>query len=153
MQNYLGLLSSMNTITLKTSGSGKIRINSITPDSSGGWSGDYSADCPVTLTAIPDRGAQFAGWGGDISGSEKTVTVTLREAMTITASFGEKKLIRGDVNADGEFDIADVVLLQNWLLGRNNAELADWESADLSNDRKLNVFDLCLMKRELFGSV
>ncbi|MBR4627274.1 MAG: CotH kinase family protein [Ruminococcus sp.] len=153
MQNYLGLLSSMNTITLKTSGTGKIRINSITPDSSGGWSGDYSADCPVTLTAIPDRGAQFVGWGGDISGSEKTVTVTLREAMTITASFGEKKLIRGDVNADGEFDIADVVLLQNWLLGRNNAELADWEAADLSNDRKLNVFDLCLMKRELFGSV
>ena len=140
----------MQTITLKTSGSGKIRINSITPDTSSGWSGEYSEDCPVTLTALPDDGHKFTGWSGSISGSEKTVTVTLSEAMTITANFAEKETFRGDANADGDFNIADVVVLQNWLLGRKNAKLADWQAADLCKDGKLNVFDLCLMKKELF---
>ena len=150
MRHWLNLSFSMNTITLKTSGGGKIRINSITPDTSGGWSGEYSEDCPVTLTALPDDDHKFTGWSGSISGSEKTVTVTLSEAMTITANFAEKETVRGDVNADGDFNIADVVLLQNWLLGRKNTKLADWQAADLCADGKLNVFDLCLMKKELF---
>ncbi|WP_298528251.1 hypothetical protein [uncultured Ruminococcus sp.] len=67
MQQYLRLSSSMQKITLKTAGNGKIQINSIIPDTSGGWSGEYSADCPVTLTALPDDGAQFTGWSGDVS--------------------------------------------------------------------------------------
>ena len=138
MRHWLNLSFSMNTITLKTSGGGKIRINSITPDTSGGWSGEYSEDCPVTLTALPDEGHKFTGWSGSISG------------MTITANFAEKETVRGDVNADGDFNIADVVLLQNWLLGRKNAKLADWQAADLFEDGKLNVFDLCLIKKELF---
>ena len=151
MQKYLGLSSSMQTITLKTSGSGKIQINSIIPDTSSGWSGEYSADCPVTLTALPDKGAQFTGWSGDVSGSEKTVTVTLREAMTITANFGEKVTVRGDVNADGEFNVADVVTLQNWLLGRKNTVISDEDAADLSENGRLDIFDLIIMKRELFN--
>jgi len=58
--------------------------------------------------------------------------------------------IKGDVNADGSFDIADVVLFQNWLLAKPDAELADWKAADFCNDERLDVFDLCLMKRLLF---
>ncbi len=58
--------------------------------------------------------------------------------------------IKGDVNADGSFDIADVVLFQKWLLAKPDAELADWKAADFCNDERLNVFDLCLMKRLLF---
>ena len=56
--------------------------------------------------------------------------------------------VRGDVNADGEFNIADVVTLQNWLLQKSGAQLKNWKAADLCTDGKLNVFDLCLMKRE-----
>lgn len=61
----------------------------------------------------------------------------------------EEEKITGDVNADGKFDIADVVLLQKWLLAVPDAKLADWEAADLCKDNRLDVFDLCLMKREL----
>ncbi|WP_298528218.1 dockerin type I domain-containing protein [uncultured Ruminococcus sp.] len=57
--------------------------------------------------------------------------------------------IKGDINADGIFNIADVVLLQNWLLARPDAVLADWKAADFCNDERLDVFDLCLMKRLL----
>ncbi len=57
--------------------------------------------------------------------------------------------IQGDVNMDGKFDIADVVLVQKWLLAVPDTKLANWKAADLCEDDKLNVFDLCLMKRVL----
>lgn len=60
--------------------------------------------------------------------------------------------IKGDVNADGVFDLADVVLLQKWLLAVPDTHLENWQAADLCNDNKLDVFDLCLMKRELLYS-
>ena len=57
--------------------------------------------------------------------------------------------LRGDINADGKFDVADVVLLQKWLLAVPDTHLADWKAGDLYEDDRLDVFDLCLMKREL----
>ena len=57
--------------------------------------------------------------------------------------------IEGDVNADGEFNVADVVLFQKWLLAVPDTHLANWKAADLCEDDRLDVFDLCLMKREL----
>ena len=57
--------------------------------------------------------------------------------------------IKGDVNGDGELNITDVVLLQKWLLAVPNTHLSQWQAADLCKDERLDVFDLCLMKREL----
>ena len=41
----------------------------------------------VTLTATPDTGATFAGWGGACSGSTPTCSFTLSEDSSVTASF------------------------------------------------------------------
>ncbi len=60
--------------------------------------------------------------------------------------------VQGDVNADGEFNISDVVLLQKWLLAVPNTKLNNWKAADLCKDDRLDVFDLCLLKRELIDS-
>lgn len=59
--------------------------------------------------------------------------------------------LKGDVNADGKFDVTDAVLLQKWLLAVPDAKLADWKAGDLCEDDKLDVFDLCMMKRELIA--
>lgn len=59
------------------------------------------------------------------------------------------KIVKGDVNADGKFDISDVVLLQKWLLGSSDVTLPNWKAADFCEDGKLNVLDLCMMKCEL----
>ena len=59
--------------------------------------------------------------------------------------------IPGDVNADGTFNISDVVMMQKWLLAVSDIELANWKAADLCEDGKLNVFDLCVMKRMLIS--
>ncbi|MBR4362046.1 MAG: dockerin type I repeat-containing protein [Ruminococcus sp.] len=57
--------------------------------------------------------------------------------------------VAGDVNADGSFNVSDLVLLQRWLLAAPDSELADWQAGDLCEDNRLDVFDLCLMRRML----
>ncbi|MDE5584552.1 MAG: leucine-rich repeat protein [Ruminococcus sp.] len=65
---------------------------------------------------------------------------------------GIPKLVAGDVNMDDEFTIADVILLQKWLLAVPDTELPNWKAGDLCADDRLDVFDLCLMKRELIAT-
>ena len=55
----------------------------------------------------------------------------------------------GDVNADGKFDSADAVLLQQWLLNIPDTELKDWKAADLSANNLLDAHDLSMMKMVL----
>ena len=57
------------------------------------------------------------------------------------------KIIAGDVNADGKFNIADAVMMQDYLLCR--CELSDRKAGDLYQDNIINVFDFCLMKQKL----
>ena len=71
-------------------------------------------------------------------------------AHIIKVRYVSEDILPGDVNRDYVFSIADVVLMQKWLLGRADTKLTDIKAADLNGDGKLNVFDLCLMKRKLF---
>lgn len=61
----------------------------------------------------------------------------------------KESTVKGDINNDGEFNIIDVVILQKWLLAVPDTHLANWKAADLCEDGKLNVFDLCAMKQLL----
>ncbi len=63
-----------------------------------------------------------------------------------------KMYVAGDVNTDGEFNVADAVLIQKWLLGVTDTKLADWENADLCKDGKLDVFDFCIIRKMLVNS-
>lgn len=151
MQTYLGLGGTLHSVTLSASGGGKIKINSIIPDISGGnWSGNYYSDIPVTVTAIPDSGSQFTGWSGDSTSSAETITLTLSKAITLRANFEEKEYVMGDVDSSGSFDSKDVTALKEWILG-SNPELSDWEAGNFADDSRLNSIDLCIMKRELLG--
>lgn len=70
-----------------------------------------------------------------------------------TLSTNRLKLIAetpdGDVNADGKFNAADVVLLQKWLLTVPDVRIANWNAGNFCADNRLDAFDLSLMKREL----
>ena len=57
--------------------------------------------------------------------------------------------VTGDINGDGTLNIADMVLLKKWLLGSSNLDLKNWKAADLNNDDKLDIFDLCQMRKAL----
>ncbi len=58
--------------------------------------------------------------------------------------------VKNDVNGDGEFTIADLVLLRNWLLAVPGTSLAGGEAADMNSDEKIDVFDFVLMRNKFF---
>ena len=80
---------------------------------------------------------------------ESEIKVYDNNSMDIFLTTAPKAEANGDVNDDGEFNVADAVLLQKWLLAVPDTHLVDWKAADFCNDNVLNVFDLCLMKQEL----
>ena len=77
------------------------------------------------------------------------ITIGLLNEKLTGATIQYQERIIGDVNADGAFTIADVVLLQKWLLSVPDTQLADWKAADFNGDQTLNVFDLCQMRYNL----
>lgn len=82
MEQELGLAGTQETLTITADAPdcGVVRLNTITPELSGGsWSGSYYTDYPVTLTAEPAAGHVFVGW--DIDGqrvTDPTVVVPIR---------------------------------------------------------------------------
>jgi len=54
--------------------------------------------------------------------------------------------VRGDVNADGKFNVSDLVMMQKWILG--SGDLTDWTAGDLISDGVINVLDLSKMRAE-----
>ena len=56
----------------------------------------------VTLTAMPDADAEFAGWTGACVGNATTFTVTLDAATTVTATFNVAQyLVTVDLTGSG----------------------------------------------------
>lgn len=102
---------------------------------------------------LPENGKNFTIYVETESGTENFYIDEVIGAVAGTAIDGPtvEIHIKGDVNADGKFDVADVVLLQKWLLAIPDTHLADWKAADLCEDDRLDVFDLCMMKRELIA--
>ena len=89
---------------------------------------------------------------GEFTTNENTIYGNAAMILLTAAvlSQNEPDRVAGDVNADGIFDLSDVVMLQKWLLGAG--ELTDWSASDLCQDDRLNGFDLCAMKRMLVES-
>lgn len=71
-----------------------------------------------------------------------TITTTTTTSMTVSP-----QLVKGDINYDGIFNIADVVILQKYLLCE--IDLDNSENADFYSDNIINTFDLCFMKSAL----
>jgi len=78
------------TLDVYPAGAGKIKINTITPDSLP-WTGVYYDGVPVTATAIPNAGYKFVAWKGttNIPTDIRNVSVTANIATddTLTAVF------------------------------------------------------------------
>ncbi|MBO4876874.1 MAG: dockerin type I repeat-containing protein [Ruminococcus sp.] len=76
-------------------------------------------------------------------------SITRYDNNSYDLEFRLKKTVSGDVNGDGKFSIADLVVFKRWLLGAADAELADWKAANLCSDGVLDTFDLCRMRQLL----
>lgn len=79
---------------------------------------------------------------------EPAISYSGREEPDDTNPFGK---IRGDVNADNAFNIADLVTMQNWLLAKPDARVADWQAGDLNEDGIIDSYDMIMMRRLLLS--
>lgn len=79
---------------------------------------------------------------------ESAYTWLGQQALIITDS---SIPVTGDVNCDGTLSVLDAVLLQKYLLGLAELTAEQAERTDLTLDRKLDVYDLALLKRKLFS--
>ena len=70
-------------VTVSSSGSGSV---SLSPDPSG-FPGGYPDGTVVDVSATPAAGWQFAGWSGDVSGSQNPLSVTVDRDLSVVASF------------------------------------------------------------------
>ncbi len=71
---------------------------------------------------------------------------TLCAAMP-TLTFSAAQTLAGDVNLDQTVTDADILQLQNYLLGTATLDGNAADNADLSGDGKLNGFDLAILKK------
>jgi len=111
----------------------------------------YAAGTTVILTAQPDEGHTFAGWSGDCSGSDLTVSVLMDADKTCTAVFSslEGKDLAGEwlrlekvcqqtsqgtsCSLEGDFRVTNVGSKAIWQRSKVNVYLsmdATWDGGD-----------------------
>lgn len=61
------------------------------------------------------------------------------------------EIIAGDVNADGVFNVADVISMRNYLIGKDT--LKNWQAGDINNDNIIDIFDLCGMRKMILSQL
>ena len=71
------------TLIVNTVGNGSVNLNPL-PDA-----GVYDEGTLIQVTASPESGWMFSGWGGDLSGSDNPESITIDEDKIITATFTE----------------------------------------------------------------
>ena len=91
--------------------------------------------------------------GGDFKGAVDYVNFYFQKTAEpdITYSGSEEpddtdpQKIRGDVDANGRFEMADIVMMCRFLLA--DGTLTDWQAGDLDGNGRINAVDFTLMKR------
>ena len=83
----------------------------------------------------------------NVTADGKTYRLTVNNGIFSYRNYIDDVLI-GDVNNDGNFNIADAVTLQEWLLNKPDVEISA-EASDFNNDDIIDVFDFCMLKKSL----
>lgn len=123
----------------KTDGTGRY---SVMNDASVGF-GQWTKPGYKMLGWSKDKNAKTASWK---TYSDVTDYWISSNAPSVDLyAVWEQSSLRGDANNDGEVNITDAVILQNWLLG--SGDLTNWQNVDLCEDGVIDVFDMVLMRK------
>lgn len=107
-----------------------------------------SASCNDTYAELQDW--WISSESDTAAGSDITVTI---DSITLIYTYeNTEETLLGDCNNDEVFNLADVVLLQKWLL-RYEVHLPNWQAADVYEDEILNGFDLVKMRQLLLEEI
>ncbi len=93
MAEEFDLAGTLEEVTLKTNDvqGGTIQLNTTMPDlSKGSWTGKYYTDYPITVTAVPADGYEFAGWSGSARSEDDTIEVEVTADGIVLKAIFEK---------------------------------------------------------------
>lgn len=119
-----------------------VRVSTV-PEWLSGWT-------MTDMTLTSNRGVTYTLYTFDVKSGDEVILGTNGQSsgcVNYTVLAVENSSVSGDVNSDGQFNVADVVMLQKWLICAG--DITDWQAGDLCEDGCIDVFDLCVMKREL----
>jgi arabinan endo-1,5-alpha-L-arabinosidase len=104
---------------------------------------------------------QWEYWGGDgqkfliepysTAIEEPEESGTMEEKGELSEQPSESATLQGDVNLDGIITVADLVLLQKYLLQDVKLSEAQWLRADLAFPSGVDGFDLTMLRQILVG--
>lgn len=119
------------------------------------FDGTYGNDDEMMEAVIYDGKIEVQKWWDYSEKQEQDIEDTISVKFTNIQVIYETtdtglSSIRGDVNNDGVFNVADILLLQKWLLAVPNTKISNWKAGDLCEDNRLDVFDLVMMKQDLY---
>ena len=80
-------------LTVKVEGSGSVTSSPAGINCGSDCTETYDPGTGVTLTAAPQAGTTFAGWGGACTGTSTTCTLTMSAARSVTATFTTKPVL------------------------------------------------------------
>ena len=84
-----------------------------------------------------------------ISASSETMTAYGLFAVPKENPNPNPDTLKGDLNADDEISILDIIKLQKYLICKESFDKATWEKADMNNDNIVNIYDLALLKNAI----
>ena len=98
------------------------------------WSGIAAADTTVSLKAGNNTIKLY-----NASGNGPSI-----DRIALAIPFED---VAGDVNLDGELSVADLVLMQRYLLGREKFGRKQFSAADLNSDSAVDIYDMIRFRK------
>lgn len=89
----------------------------------------------------------------EIYNSEYCITLDELPDLKSYPMAEETEVIKGDVNLDGSVDSADIVLLAKYLTVKTNLNARQSEAAMLTDDNRLDAFDLIALRRTVLNKI
>ena len=85
----------------------------------------------------------------DIVGSGYQIKLIINDKVYDT----KKLIIKGDINSNGEVEVADFIMLKMHILETNSLNEYQIYAADVNNDKDSGVADLILIKSHILGNM
>lgn len=142
------IYTAQQTVTLAAGDTMDLRVETSAKNPTYQWMHDGTpiAGAQDVAYMLPAADAQTKGDYSVLVTSESGLS---KEVCVLRVLDVGSELPRGDVNGDGQVTMADVVLLQKYLLCMEQLTVAQGARAEFTGDGKLTAADLTLLKRIL----
>jgi hypothetical protein len=122
------------TITSVDISKGFVEVNEHLKIQESSWTGDYFETVPIQLKAIPEAGFEFSHWSGDISSTDKIISISLVGSLEVIPNFlpstTEYPLVINEINykSSDDFKADDWVEIYN--PNTFSIDVSNWQLKD-----------------------